>query len=170
MVISLISQILSFANGAEYQSMMHILRLAVHQGAPFSDRGRTFPNVCIIFAEMLKEFRHPVVILLDALDECSEPVQVVEYCLGPSLEETNARCFITGRPVVDKLFDLRPNVSRIRMNTYEDILKFIETEVAKNKHLMKHKDLIIETVSTNADGMFRYAGIYTLKDSDISIY
>ena len=157
MAASIISQLINSAGGTDRERLLRILKEVVHHGAPFADRGRNFKTLWKAFGDMLQVHSSRVIVLLDALDECSHPASVSG---GVLQVEAGARFLVTGRPVVRDLLEDKPNVSTIKMNVGEDISKFITEKVAKIKSLEHHADAIIHTVNENSAGMFRYAGAY----------
>lgn len=152
MTASIISQLINFAGPTDRARLLGILKQVVHRGAPFADRGRNFKNMWRAFGDMLRGHSSRVLVLLDALDECSHPPSVSG---GMLQAETGARFLVTGRPVVNHLLDDKPGVSTIKMQVGDDIRKFITEKVVKIKGLEHHAEDIIHTVNENSAGMFR---------------
>ncbi|KAH9047977.1 ankyrin repeat-containing domain protein [Lactarius deliciosus] len=117
--------------------------------------------------------QHPIYIILDALDECpntfgvrSPRDRVLSLVKGLlDLDLSNLHICVTSRPEVDIRIRLEPLTSR-RVSLHdqaghkEDIAKYISREVdvlADHKRWREgDKELVIETLSEKADGMFRW--------------
>ncbi|RPA82510.1 hypothetical protein BJ508DRAFT_89242 [Ascobolus immersus RN42] len=182
MVSSLIAQLIGHdeMTDEEYTQMLRILRtkckdlVVFHQSR---DNERTFSKLCAIFLEILQSVTscRRVQIVLDAMDECSSPERIVEFIrlidkafcqckelrrdASSSVECTglHVQLILTGRPAVDRFFSVLPSVSAIRMDAGNDIDAYVSSRIDRNASLRDHKDKIIRTISTNSDGMFRYA-------------
>jgi hypothetical protein len=146
--------------GQDRDKVLEILKRAVENGAMYPDKGRNLKKIWTLFVDMLRVYPKRVVILLDGLDECSDPGSVSHHVLLPEIEKVGASFMVTGRPVVHHLFGKEPNVSTIKMDVDDDISKFIREEVAKSPRLKSYAEEIISTVNENSAGMFRYAGTY----------
>jgi hypothetical protein len=176
MVASIIAQLIKTEMDTE--RLMRILKLRVRSTSCFTngpDEARDMEALCATLIEMVQGFPVPIVILLDALDECTDPSSVVRYLLGPTLnsssiadlmlmptigEEIHVRFLLTGRPHVHDTFAHLPYMSTIDMDVNDDIRKFVHEQVANNKGLRRHASDIIATINENSQGMFRYAGTY----------
>jgi hypothetical protein len=174
MVASIIAQLIDA--GVDRERLMRLLKLRVESRSHFANQAsepRDFKKLCATLIEMLRGYPTPTIIILDALDECSDPSAVSCHLLQPSvnptsiahmmlLPATNVRIdvqfLLTGRPVVHDIFASLPNVSTIDMEVNDDIRKFVTETVADNDSLQRHKDKIIATIYENSAGMFRYAG------------
>jgi hypothetical protein len=53
-----------------------ILKRAVDNGAMYSNKGRNLKKIWILFVDILRVYPKRVVVLLDGLDECSDPGSV----------------------------------------------------------------------------------------------
>ncbi|KAA8902942.1 hypothetical protein FN846DRAFT_954798 [Sphaerosporella brunnea] len=157
MVASLISQLIrTTVTDPDRTRLLRIIKEVVHREASFEDRGRNLKNLWRAFGDMLQGYSSEVIVLLDALDECNNPPKISEYVLQ---KEVNARFLVTGRQHVSECFHGKHNVATIKMETMEDIKKFIIEKVAQLPKLNPHADEIIQTVNENAAGMFRYAAL-----------
>ncbi|KAH8978398.1 ankyrin repeat-containing domain protein [Lactarius akahatsu] len=117
--------------------------------------------------------QHPIYIIVDALDECLNTSGVRsprERVLGLmkhliNLHLPNLHICVTSRPEIDIRIRLEPLTSR-RVSLHdqtghrEDIAKYINSEVGvvanDNTWREDDKELVIETLSQKADGMFRW--------------
>ncbi|KAF8540407.1 hypothetical protein BDD12DRAFT_833396 [Trichophaea hybrida] len=158
MAASITSQLLN-STGVDRARALEVLKTTVHKGAAFSDRGRNLKGMWEVFLRMIQCHRGKIVVLLDALDECSDPTSVARHVLLPAVKEADVRFLVTGRPVVRDLFEHQPNVSTVQMNVDDDISKYIKAQVEQIPGLKRHIDEIISTVNKNSAGMFRYAAL-----------
>jgi hypothetical protein len=176
MVASVIAQLIRTEMDTE--RLMRILKMRVRSSSYFTNEMNEAREVDILGAtliEMLQGFPIPVVILLDALDECTDPTSVIRHLLEPVTnpssivdmlsmpsigEELRVQFVLTGRPNVHDIFSTLPYISTIDMDVNEDIRKFINEKVADNESLRRHEGEIIATIYENSQGMFRYAGEY----------
>jgi hypothetical protein len=179
MVASLIAQLI----GAEQdkQRLMRILKLRMQFSSCFTNQAnelRNFDTLCTTFLEMVQGFPRPVIVLLDALDECVDPSSIIHHLLGPASKPESItsemllptlksnipiRFVLTGRPNVHDIFAPLPYVTTINMDASEDIRKFVKEKVVDNESLHQHEDHIIATIAENSQGMFRYAGEHKYK-------
>jgi len=143
--------------GQDRKRLLAILNKHIEDSLGLSDRGRDFKSVCRLFLEMLQGSGFRLVVLIDALDECSDPSSIVQKFLLPCVEQNRARFLVTGRPEVRQVFGDSP-MSTIGMHVSNDIRKFVTEIVARNVKWKRHKEDIVATVSNSAEGMFRYAG------------
>jgi hypothetical protein len=162
MAASLTAQLInSTEHGPHRTELLEVLKRAVENGFMYADRGRSLDKIWAVFLDMLRVYRSKVVILLDALDECSDPRSVAQCVLLSDVVNVGTRFLVTGRPIVRDLFEGKNNVSTIKMDVKDDISKFIEQEVAQLPNLKRHAQAIITTINDNSAGMFRYAGEHT---------
>jgi len=161
MMASLVAQLIDASSGSEKRRLMEILRSSCQSNVLFSKtkRPRDFENLREIVTQMLQGYPGRIIILLDALDECTHSSLVSNFLqLRETHQPSDVRFFLTGRPVVGHLFRTIPGVATIEMNATADIALFITQKVEGNKSLLHHRDRIIATVNENSEGMFRYAG------------
>ncbi|KAF8242724.1 hypothetical protein K440DRAFT_564475, partial [Wilcoxina mikolae CBS 423.85] len=174
MVSSIIAQLIK--SGVDRERLMRLLKLRMESKSYFTNQEsepRDFKKLCATLIEMLRGFPKPTIIILDALDECSDPSEVSRHLLQPSVNPTsiahmmllpatndkiNVQFLLTGRPNVHDIFARLPDVSTIHMEVNDDIRKFVTEKVANNESLERHKEDIIATIYENSAGMFRYAG------------
>ncbi|KAA8893231.1 hypothetical protein FN846DRAFT_550090 [Sphaerosporella brunnea] len=175
MVASIIAQLTN--SGIDRERLMRILKLRMESSSYFTNdvsEPRDFKKLCATLIEMLQGYAAKVIILLDALDECSNPKDVATHLIKPSLDPStitsqmmlpgigeliDVRFLLTGRPVVHDIFASLPNVSTIDMDVNDDIRRFVTESVADNESLRLHKEKIIATIYENSAGMFRYAAL-----------
>jgi hypothetical protein len=174
MIASIIAQLIN--SEIDKERLMRILKLRVQSSSYFTSKGtesRDLGKLGATLLEMLQGFPVPVVILLDALDECTDPGSVVRHLIEPANnpssiapvmlmpnmgQEIHVRFLLTGRPNVHDVFGTLPYVSTIDMDVNDDIRKFINEKVADHESLRRHESQIVATVYENSQGMFRYAG------------
>ncbi|KAF9233866.1 hypothetical protein BU15DRAFT_66236 [Melanogaster broomeanus] len=99
------------------------------------------------------------VLVIDALDECRDYVQLVKL-LERLHKEGDCRLLATSRPLPNapKAFRGLPNIDLHDMGaeTLCDMRLHVEKEVAKHDKLMPFRDKIVPSLLTKADGMFRW--------------
>jgi hypothetical protein len=180
MIASVIAQLIR--TEIDKERLMRILKLRVQSSSYFTNRSnepRDLGILCATLIEMLRGFPAPVAILLDALDECTDPSSVARHLLEPTAnpssiadmmliptidEEIHVKFVLTGRPNVHDIFAQLPYVSTIDMDVNDDIRTFVNEKVADNEGLRRHASQIIATIYENSQGMFRYAG------KDLSVF
>jgi hypothetical protein len=176
MIASIIAQLIN--SEIDKERLMRILKLRVQSSSYFTGKGsepRGIMQLSATLLEMLRGFPIPVIILVDALDECSDPSSIVRYLLEPANnpssiarlmlmpnigEEIRVQFLLTGRPNVHDIFAPLPYVSTIDMEVNGDICKFVNEKVAGSEGLRRHENEIIATLYENSEGMFRYAGMH----------
>jgi hypothetical protein len=176
MITSIIAQLIRTEMDTE--RLMRILKLRVRSNSYFANEmneARDMGTLCATLIEMILGFPMPIVILLDALDECTDPSSVARHLLEPTMnlssiaglmlmptigKKLNLKFVLTGRPNVHDTFAQLPYVSTIDMDVNDDIRKFVREKVADNEGLRRHASDIIATIYENSQGMFRYAGKY----------
>jgi hypothetical protein len=85
MVASIIAQLIN--SKIDKERLMRVLKLHVESSSNFANKFtevRDLEQLSATLLEMLRGFPTPVVILLDALDECSDPQLVVRHLLDPA--------------------------------------------------------------------------------------
>ncbi|KAH9030407.1 ankyrin repeat-containing domain protein [Lactarius pseudohatsudake] len=117
--------------------------------------------------------QHPIYIVVDALDEClntsgvrsprERVLSLMKHLIN--LHLPNLHICVTSRPEIDICIRLEPLTSlRVSLHDQtghkEDIAKYINSEVGvvanDKKWREDDKELVIETLSQKADGMFRW--------------
>jgi hypothetical protein len=174
MVASVIAQLIR--TGIDKERLMRILKLQVQFNSYFTNQAnelRNFDTLCTTLLEMVQGFPIPVIVLLDALDECTDPSGIIRHLLEPSLKPDSIadammlptiggnipiRFILTGRPNVHNIFASLSYMSTIGMDVNEDIRKFVKEKVADDERLRRHEDHIMATILMNSQGMFHYAG------------
>jgi hypothetical protein len=178
MVASIIAQLIKTEMDTE--RLMRILKLHVRSTSYFTNEmneSRDIRTLCAMLVEMVQGFPVPIVVLLDALDECTDPPNVAQCLLQPTIdpssiadmmlmptigEELHLKFILTGRPNVHDIFAQLPYFSTIDMEVNDDIRKFVNETVADNEGLRRHASDIIATIYENSQGMFRYAGKHVI--------
>lgn len=111
-----------------------------------------------LLSTMINSLPAKPIILLDALDECIDPVSFIK-----NLGTINALIVATSRPEphIIKEFDLLRNVFPMKMDVAGDIAKFVYDELRKDVRMAEYKDTIISKVTgaqnKDSDGNFLYA-------------
>ncbi|PVF92910.1 hypothetical protein CPB86DRAFT_145103 [Serendipita vermifera] len=175
MVARIIAQLID--SDIDKERLMRVLKLRVQSSLHFTNKAtesREFEKLCAALIEMLRGFPMPVIIVLDALDECSDPSSVPRHLLEPANnpssiahmmlmpdtgEKIQVQFLLTGRPNVHDIFAPLRYVSTLDMDVNEDIRKFINEKVADNEGLRRHESQIVATIYENTQGMFRYAAL-----------
>ncbi|CAG8639813.1 11711_t:CDS:10, partial [Acaulospora colombiana] len=175
MVASIIAQLIR--SEMDTERLMRLLKLRVRSSSYFTGEkndARDLETLCATLIEMVQGFPIPVIILLDALDECTDPSSVAHHLLEPSRNpssiahlmlmptvgfEPPIRFLLTGRPNVHDIFAPLSFVSTLDMEVNEDIRKFVNEKVADNESLRHHENQIVATIYENSQGMLRYAAL-----------
>ncbi|RPA82399.1 hypothetical protein BJ508DRAFT_414222 [Ascobolus immersus RN42] len=173
-VSSLISQLLRNA-GPDARKFMEILKEIIRKSSYFKGGEVADSSLRTRYRALLRMLmlsRRRVLILLDALDECSSASEFAKCWFGnsqnkdfkiSSKECSHVRMLLTGRPVVSEHFAELSGFKEIKMSVCDDIKRFVKVEVGKNPRLKGTEDQIIKKVYKSSDGMFRYAALL-LKD------
>ncbi|KAH9960390.1 hypothetical protein BC827DRAFT_391007 [Russula dissimulans] len=144
------------------------------------EKGKTQPSDTVL-AKCLKEMftlqdQHPTYLIMDALDECpdtlgipSDRERVLQFVKDlVELDLPNLRICVTSRPEVD-IRDVLEPLTSLRVSLHnesgqkKDIVDYVKSIVySDSERIMKRwkvedKNLVIETLSERADGMFRWA-------------
>ncbi|RPA80796.1 hypothetical protein BJ508DRAFT_362250 [Ascobolus immersus RN42] len=183
MAAGLVAQLLNHSrmfSMDEYSALMRILKDHIQHASFFAhsqdlDYQRDYKELCDLLLKMITYVQKRVLIVLDALDECSIPKDIVYLIelvdafasrnsdlLGFTTQHTSfskLQILLTGRPVVSEFFVPLRSISTIRMEVNADILRLVEKSVEKNPSFAPHKDMIIRTIHNNSAGMFRYAAL-----------
>lgn len=155
MVASLIEQLFRNAENVDLKRFFDLIK-------PLYDRigsslcSESEEDLWKLLSEMLATFSRPVIVLLDALDECINPNTVITH-----LRSITSRSLVTSRPEPDicEAFKTCPPEYSVMMDVGPDIVKYINSAVRNDRRLQLHRDAIISKVNQTADGMFRYAGL-----------
>ena len=141
------------------QSLLDILKVAREKHAK-SKKCTNFGVLWEIFVAMAQEFPTPIVVIVDALDECLVSRKVFLEGLV-SFPGNKVRFFLTSRKELDieNILGRCPNVAKRSMNVEADIEKFVIQRVEQLPRLHNFKTQIIRTVTKNSSGMFRYAAL-----------
>lgn len=154
-VASLVEQLFRNADNVDLKRLFDLIK-------PLYDRigsslcSEAEEDLWKLLSEMIATFSRPVIVLLDALDECINPNTVITR-----LRSINSRSLVTSRPEPDicEAFRTCPPEYSVMMDAGPDIVEFINSAVRNDLRLQPHRDAIISKVSQTADGMFRYAGL-----------
>ena len=141
------------------QFLFEILKQArgAHAG---SEKCTNFGVLWDIFVTMVHEFPTPIVVVVDSLDECL--VDREAFLEGVvSFPDSKVRFFLTSRNEldIDSVFGRSPKVAKRSMDVEADIEKFVIQRVEQLPRLHNFKTQIIQTVTKNSSGMFRYAAL-----------
>lgn len=155
MLACLAAQLL--AKGRDVERLREVLKTYIDARAQYEDRGRTFQHLSLALRDLIAGYPLPLVILLDALDECAVPQDAATFI--SSLAGPQARFILCGRPVVRENFANLPGASTIRMNSESDIALYITSCLADAEEISRFKEDIIDIAIDKSHGMFRYAGM-----------
>ena len=169
MVTSLIGQLIGSSSRITRGTLItHLQQYIDTHIIPFQGAGHV-PDEKALWAllkVMIAVCEKQVVILLDALDECSEAdasriAEIIQH-----QDFGMVRFLLTGRPIIGPHFRKIPAIAVVAMDVRNDIEKFITEKLDNEKYesLRAHRDSIISTVCQSSDGMFRYAGMSPLGD------
>ena len=141
------------------QSLLEILKVAREKHAK-SEKCANFRVLWDIFVAMVQEFPTPIVVIVDALDECliSRQAFLEELALFPS---GKVQFFLTSRKEhdIESILERCPNLAKHPMDAEADIEKFVIQRVEQLPRLHSFKTQIIQAVTKNSSGMFRYAAL-----------
>ena len=141
------------------QSLLEILKVAREKHAK-SEKCTNFSVLWNIFVAMVQEFPTPIVVVVDALDECliSRQAFLEELASFPS---GKVQFFLTSRKEhdIEGILDRCPNLAKRPMDAEADIEKFVIQRVEHLPRLHSFKTQIIQAVTKNSSGMFRYAAL-----------
>jgi len=110
----------------------------------------------------------PIVIVVDALDECAVDRDELIECLNDNIHlfPKNIRFFITSRPSEAQLLRRCPWVYthnlEVDESTRSDIYRFVETKLVHpitKEQLRGFDELKLETIADAAEGLFQYAAV-----------
>jgi hypothetical protein len=162
MAVSIMAQLINHARALDttiHTALLNTLKTIISEGAAYSDRGRNINSVWQAFGSMLQKYPHTITIIIDALDECTDPSQVTKLLFSSYITDQATKFLITGRPSANHCFEDQSSIARIQMDTkkHSDIALYVQKEVEMHSSLKRHADLIIDTVQKHSEGMFRYA-------------
>ncbi|KAJ6460649.1 hypothetical protein C8R47DRAFT_120182 [Mycena vitilis] len=122
----------------------------------------TYSDLLVMLNSVLAQFTGTYVVL-DALDECSEHDELVEFISTLRGWSKPVHLLVTSQPrtlfLESAVFDEASVVLLESATTHSDILQFVESELAsksKLKHIKKAKDAAPKIVN-KSNGMFRMA-------------
>ena len=141
------------------QSLLEILRVARGKHAK-SKKCANFGVLWEIFVAMAQEFPTPIVVIVDALDECL--VSRKAFLEGlVSFPGDKVRFFLTSRKELDieNILGRCPSVAKRPMDVEADIEKFVIQRVEQFPRLHNFRVQIIQAVTRSSSGMFRYAAL-----------
>lgn len=125
---------------------------------------RTFKKLWDTFLDMLNQLPKHVFIVLDALDECDDRIDLMRSLAALN---SGARFLVTSRPeqdIIEKLEEeSKSKFSSLEMDVDGDIQNVVTEAVKHNKRLAKFQDEIISTIKQKAEGMFRYAALVLME-------
>ena len=141
------------------QSLFEILKQACKTHAK-SEKCTNFGVLWDIFVTMAQVFPTPILVVVDALDECL--VDRKAFLEGlVSFPDRRVRFFLTSRDEldVDSILGQDPRVAKRPMDVEADIEKFVIQRVEQLTCLHDFKAQVIQAVAENSAGMFRYAAL-----------
>jgi hypothetical protein len=162
MVTSIIAQLIKTEMDTE--RLIRILKLHVQSKSYFKggmNEVRDMRTLCAILIEMVQGFPMPIVILLDGLDQCTDPSSIVWHLLEPRMdpasiadmmsmpttgEQVHIKFVLIGRPNVHDIFAQLPYMYTIDMDVHNDIHKFVNQKVTDNEALRRYAPQMIATM------------------------
>ena len=141
------------------QSLLEILKEAREKHAK-SEKCTNFGVLWDIFVAMAQKFPTPIVVVVDALDECL--IDRKEFLEGLiSFPDAKVRFLLTSRNEldIDHVLGGSPSVAKHSMDVEADIEKFVIQRVEELPRLHGFKAEVIQAVTKNSGGMFRYAAL-----------
>ena len=139
------------------ESLLEILKEAREKHA----KSGKFRVLWDIFVAMAQRFPTPIVVVVDALDECL--VDRKEFLEGlMSYPDAKVRFFLTSRNEldIDNVLGCCPSIAKHSMDVEADIEKFVIQRVEELPRLRGFKTKVIQAVIKNSGGMFRYAALF----------
>ena len=141
------------------QSLLEILKAARKKHAK-SEKCTNFGVLWDIFVAMAQGFPTPIVVVVDALDECLiDRKEFLEALV--SFSDTKVRFLLTSRNEldIDNALGGCPSIAKRSMEVGADIEKFVIQRVEQHPRLHGFKAEVIQKVAKNSGGMFRYAAL-----------
>ena len=138
-------------------SLLEILKEARKKHAK-SEKCNNFGVLWDIFVAMTQGFPAPIVVAVDALDECLVDRKAFLESLV-SFPDAKVRFFLTSRNEfdIDRVLGRDPRVAKRPMDVEADIERFVIQRVEQLPRLHNFKAQIIRAVTRSSSGMFRYA-------------
>jgi hypothetical protein len=141
------------------RSLFEILREA-HEIFAKSNKCTNFEVLWNIFIAMAEAFPTPIIVIVDALDECLiDRTMFLERLLAST--DGKIRFFLTSReePDICAVLSQHSDIADRSMNVEADIEKFVIQRVEQLPRLHEFKTQVIREVTKNSAGMFRYAAL-----------
>ena len=141
------------------QPLLEILKEARKRHAK-SEKCTNFRVLWDLFVAMARGFPTPIVVVVDALDECLiDRKEFLEALV--SFSDTKVRFLLTSRNEleIDSVLGCCPSVAKHSMDVEADIEKFVIQRVEELPRLHGFKTQVIHAVTKNSGGMFRYAAL-----------
>ena len=138
-------------------SLFGILKAARKKHAK-SEKCNNFGVLWDMFVAMTQGFPAPIVVVVDALDECL--VDRKAFLEGlVSFPDAKVRFFLTSRNEldIDRVLGRDPRVAKLPMDVEADIERFVIQRVEQLPRLHKFKAQVIQAATESSSGMFRYA-------------
>ena len=126
-----------------------------------SEKCNNFRVLWDMFVAMAQKFPAPIVVVVDALDECL--IDRKEFLEGLiSFPDAKVRFLLTSRNElgIDNVFGGCPSIAKHSMDVEADIEKFVIQRVEQLPRLHGFKAEVIQVVTKNAGGIFRYAALF----------
>ena len=141
------------------ESLLEILKEAREKHAK-SEKCSNFGVLWDIFVAMAQRFPAPIIVVVDALDECL--IDRKEFLEGlVSFPDAKVRFFLTSRSEIniDNVLGCCPSIAKHSMDVEADIEKFVTQRVDELPRLHGFKTEVIQEVTKNSRGVFRYAAL-----------
>ena len=142
------------------ESLLEILKEARKKHAK-SEKCTSFGVLWDIFVAMTQGFPTPIIVVVDALDECLiERKAFLEALI--SFPHDRVRFFLTSRNEldIDNTLGQDPRVVKRPMDVEADIERFVLQRVEQLPRLHNFKTQVIQAVLKHSAGMFRYAELF----------
>ena len=141
------------------QSLFEILKQARKTHAK-SENCTNFGVLWDIFVTMAQAFPTPIIVVVDALDECLVDRKALLEGLV-SFPDAKVRFFLTSRNEldIDGTLGRSPGVAKRPMDAEADIEKFVIQRVEQLPRLHNFKPQVVQAVMKYSAGMFRYAAL-----------
>ena len=141
------------------QSLLEILKAARKKHAK-SEKCTNFGVLWDMFVAMARGFPIPIVVVVDALDECLIDRRAFLEALV-SFSDTKVRFLLTSRnePDINNVLGCSQSIAKHSMDVEADIEKFVIQRVEQLPRLHGFKSEVIQKVTKNSGGMFRYAAL-----------
>ena len=127
-----------------------------------SEKCNNFGVLWDIFVAMTQGLPTPIVVVVDALDECLVERKAFLEGLVSFPDDHKVRFFLTSRNEfgIDRVLSRDPRVAKRAMDAEADIERFVIRRLEQLPRLHNFKAQIIRTITKSSSGILRYAQLF----------